>query len=95
MTDKHSPGPFTIEWVGTCQRVTDADGMSWNPRHVPHDCTVNQCPGGENKRKLDAFPLMLDALLHLIADPEVTGHCLIVDYEAAEAAIRAATGEEA
>ena len=70
---------------------------------APHDCADPDCPGAVNKRKLEAFPEMLEALReaesHLaeeLADARFSavhpgGHCPVLDR--VRAALAKAKGE--
>lgn len=95
---QHTSGPWENEWIGTCRRIVDANGFSWNPLHVPHDCTIAECPGRENKRKLDTFNDLLVALERLLRDSSTDGGVDVEDHLEARgkayAAIRKARGGE-
>ena len=41
-----------------------AGGNAWHscPESTPHECSVPNCPGDLNRRKLEMFDKMLDAL---------------------------------
>ena len=93
MTDKHTPGPWQFDELGIIYSGDCAELCA----HHSNDHVVAILSGArpEDARLIAAAPLMLEALRRLMADPEVTTHCIVEDYEYADAAIAAATGEDA
>ena len=62
MTSKirHSPDPMPMPcWVDGSNSL---NAPAVNPTTAPHDCMMPNCPGPENKRKLEVFEELLAAL---------------------------------
>lgn len=52
-------------WTAHCQSKDDASLVRLAPQ-APHDCNIPNCPGRENKRKLDLFDDLLSSLQWVI-----------------------------
>ena len=63
MTQKlrHEMNPIPLYFYDGPNQVSNV-----NPVTAPHDCMMPGCPGPVNKRKLEAFEELLDALWALV-----------------------------
>ena len=66
---RHSPEPVLMYcWSVSPTKPTPAV----DPTTAPHDCDMPGCPGPENKRTLEAFPLLLGTLALIAGVVQVT-----------------------
>jgi hypothetical protein len=59
-------GQWRYDSLADCEASSKVNAFLLSHAYaVPHDCTIPDCPGAENQRKLEAFGAMLAALKSL------------------------------